>query len=141
MELTTCSACQKPSHKCDHGSLHSVMIDLRNEIKELSEWKAEEQRALVRMSVKLLDMGYEGDGVDDGLEWLCDKLIAYQLVNKSTGYTQFTCPNCGSVDSSQPAYIPLCEKCDKVTMKPSISGKIVTRSPSIKSKTCQPSKK
>jgi hypothetical protein len=39
-------------------------------IAELEKWKAEQQSALIKMAIELLNAGYKGDGVIDGMKWM-----------------------------------------------------------------------
>ena len=47
-----------------------------NENIHLEMWKAEQQQALIKMSAILLDAGFEGNGVVEGLQWLADRVRA-----------------------------------------------------------------
>jgi len=49
---------------------------LTGENDELAAWKAREQSACLGMAVDLLDAGYKGDGIPDGIKWLKAQLAA-----------------------------------------------------------------
>jgi hypothetical protein len=55
---------------------------------ELQRWKSEQQRFLIAAAVTLLNAGYKGDGVEEGIEWLAadrDRLKA-ALASAETPY-------------------------------------------------------
>jgi hypothetical protein len=39
----------------------------------LQAWKAGQQQALTKQAVMLLNAGYKGDGINDGIEWLIER--------------------------------------------------------------------
>lgn len=56
--------------------LRQQLAAVTDERDALAAWKATEQQALVKSSVILLNAGYKGDGVSDGVEWLAAALTA-----------------------------------------------------------------
>lgn len=50
--------------------LEGEIETLKGENEELAAWKAREQSAFLGMAADLLDAGYKGDGIPDGIKWL-----------------------------------------------------------------------
>lgn len=61
----------KPDELClhSHHDIAERAAELRERVGELEMWKGEQQKALIACSVMLLDAGYKGDGIVDGLRW------------------------------------------------------------------------
>jgi hypothetical protein len=48
----------------------AVRSNPAEELEGLRAWKAEQQQALIRVGIVLLNAGYKGDGIHDGVSWL-----------------------------------------------------------------------
>lgn len=54
--------------------LHNTVALLRSEVQRLEEWKAVQQTGLLSMATQLLDTGFTGTGIVDGIKYLKDQI-------------------------------------------------------------------
>jgi hypothetical protein len=64
-----------PRHATKEGANPDVCVyceveRLEGENEEMAAWKARQQSACLGMAVELLDAGYKGDGITNGIKWL-----------------------------------------------------------------------
>ena len=56
--------------------IREALADRDAELAVLKTWQADQQQALIRISVLLLDAGYKGDGCITGVKWLAAQLTS-----------------------------------------------------------------